>query len=153
MCYLNSGANLNLDDQALRENQLERRRSGPEVQSSHPRQAIKVGDTVTVVGSQNKHTVRDVFVVTGTRDGRVQAQKLLHPLDPGKVKLMSKVYDTDPKRLITSGRYSRPLSSGSPPPSQPEMRRPTVIRPPPLQDSDSESEEDEPRREIPQQAA
>ena len=90
MCYLNSGANLNLDDQALRENQLERRRSGPEVQSSHPRQAIKVGDTVTVVGSQNKHTVRDVFVVTGTRDGRVQAQKLLHPLDPGKVKLMSR---------------------------------------------------------------
>ena len=41
--------------------------------------------------SQNRHTARDVFGVTGTRDARVQAQTLLHPLDPGKVLFKSQL--------------------------------------------------------------
>ena len=142
---LNSGANLNLDDQAIRENQLEKRRAGPNLPPSPPKPAIKVGDTVTVVGAQNKHTAREAFVVTGTRGGRVQAQKLLHPLDPGKVKLMSKIYDTDPKRLIA---VNQPWRTRPPTPTQPESRRSTIVQTPPLSDSDSDSEDDEQEAEI-----
>ena len=60
---------------------------------------IKVGDTVTVLGKQDKHMARDIFVVTEDMEDKVRAQKLLHPLT-GKLKMMSKQYETDKKRLV-----------------------------------------------------
>ena len=60
---------------------------------------VKVGDTVVVRGAQEKHTARDMFIVTEEKEDKVLAQKLLHPLT-GKPRLMSKQYETDKKRLV-----------------------------------------------------
>ena len=60
---------------------------------------VKVGETVVVQGPQDKHTARDIFVVSEDMEDKVNAQKLLHPLT-GKLKMMSKQYETDKKRLI-----------------------------------------------------
>ena len=102
-----SGENLTLNDEQLRTRQLERRQQSRKETSTSPRPEIEIGDRVAVVASQEKHKARDQFVVTGTEGNVVHTQKLLHPLLPGQVKFMSKVYTTDSKRLVVTGRQPK----------------------------------------------
>ena len=101
----NSGANLRLEDEVLRDHQLDRRQSG---KTPGPVQEVKVGDLVAVKAPQDKHKARSTFVVTGKVGEKVQAQKILHTLQPGQQKIMSKVYETDVKRLIVTRRPDLP---------------------------------------------
>ena len=102
-----SGENLKLDDEQLRTKQLGRRQQSRKETPTRPKPEIEIGDRVAVVASQEKHKARDLFVVTGTEGEVVHTQKLLHPLLPGKVKFMSKVYTTDSKRLVVTGRQTK----------------------------------------------
>ena len=149
----NTGANLHLEDQALREQQLDRRQAGrtPVHKAVQPEKEVKVGDLVAVKAPQDKHKARSTFVVTGREGDKVQAQKILHTLQPGQKKIMSKVYQTDAKRLIVTRRPELP---GIPP----AVARPTVPpQPPPRydpvnrgfwdnEDSDDSGEEEDPVR-------
>ena len=98
----NTGENLVIKDEEIRIKQLDKRdmdnKKVVDVNSKH-KQVIKVGDTVAVLGKQDKHMARDIFVVTEDMEDKVRAQKLLHPLT-GKLKMMSKQYETDKKRLV-----------------------------------------------------
>jgi hypothetical protein len=58
---------------------------------------------------KEKHKAKEMFIVTAKTDDKVKVQKVLHPLSSGKGKFMSKVYQTDQKRLRT---IHRPLSTG-----------------------------------------
>ena len=119
-----SGANLRLDDEVLRDHQLDRRQSGRT--TVQPAQEVKVGDLVAVKAPQDKHKARSTFVVTGKVGERVQAQRLLHTLQPGQQKIMSKVYETDAKRLIVTRRPDLPgippVLATPPVPPQPPPR-------------------------------
>ena len=97
----NTGENLEIKDEEFRNKQLEKRHKENEIKEKlEPKaeQEVKVGDTVVVLGSQDKHTARETFIVTDDREDKVRAQKLLHPFT--KPKLMSKQYETDKKRLF-----------------------------------------------------
>ena len=63
-----------------------------------------VGDTVTVARETDKHKAKEMFLVTEKDNNKVKVQKLLHPLTSGPGKVMSKVYETDEKRLKTIHR-------------------------------------------------
>ena len=92
----NTGANLILDDDALRNDQLKKRKDhrnikmGPEV---------NIGDTVKLKNSNNKHKANDIYLVTNKQEADITVQKLLHPLTR-RSKLMSKTYKTRNKFLI-----------------------------------------------------
>ena len=79
-------------------------------------------------GKQDKHKAREAFVVTGLDKDKVQAQKLLHPLESGKAKFMSKVYSTDVKHVVVARKaqqsWSSPHSSAVPVPSPPVCSSP-----------------------------
>ena len=105
----NTGENLRLCDQDIRADHLQGREAARKpVAISSP--IVQVGDMVVKQGKQDKHKARDVFVVTGLEDDKVQAQKLLHPLQPAKTKIMSKVYSTDAKHVVVA-RDAQPLWS------------------------------------------
>ena len=95
---LHTGENLNLDDKLLRHNQLQARKD-QNSKTEKFAEDVHVGDTVIVRNKRDKHKARDMFLVTAKEGEQVEVQKLLHPLIPGKGKLMSKVYKTDKKRL------------------------------------------------------
>ena len=69
-----------------------------------PSLEIKVGDTVRIKNSSDKHKASDMFLVTGKDKPNVKIQKLLHPLTNGPGKLMSKVYTSNQKHLTTIHR-------------------------------------------------
>ena len=58
---------------------------------------------------KEKHKAREMFIVTAKADDKENVQKVLHPLSSGKGRFMSKVYQTDQKRLRT---IHRPFSAG-----------------------------------------
>ena len=60
---------------------------------------IKVGDTVTPLSPQEKHKVRDIYLVTGREKDKVLTQRLLHPLSQDPIKFMSREYKIRPKHL------------------------------------------------------
>ena len=100
---ITTGENLNLDDQKLRQNQLQAR----EDKNAKTRTSVKdvqVGDTVIALNKQDKHKAKDMFIVMAKEGNKVEVQKVLHPLVGGKGKIMSKVYKTDEKRLKTIHR-------------------------------------------------
>ena len=105
----NTGENLTLCDQDIRADHLKGRESARKPATSPPPK-VQVGDTVVMQAKQLKHKAREAFVVTGLEDEKVQAQKILHPLTPGKVKIMSKVYNTDAKHVVVT-RRAQPLLS------------------------------------------
>ena len=95
---INTGLNLDLDDTVLRGNQVGRRnKDNQKTVTSH--EEILIGDTVTLRNNSDKHTVRDMFIVTGKEGEDVKVQKVLHPLISGAGKFMGKVYTTHEKRL------------------------------------------------------
>ena len=95
----NTGENLTIKDDEIRGEQLEKRKKENQLEQQVEEKVVKVGDTVVVRGAQEKHTARDMFIVTEEKEDKVLAQKLLHPLT-GKPRLMSKQYETDKKRLV-----------------------------------------------------
>ena len=84
----NTGQNLILNDKDLRSEQLENRKDKC---MPPPSLEIKVGDTVKIKNSSDKHKASDMFLVTGKDKPNVKIQKLLHPLTNGPGKLMSKL--------------------------------------------------------------
>ena len=64
---------------------------------------IDVGDTVRVKNKTDKHKASEMYIVTSKDDNsqKVGVQKLLHPLENTKAKIMSKVFKTDRKHLTT----------------------------------------------------
>ena len=52
----------------------------------------------------DKHSAKDMFIVTAKTGETAKVQKVLHPLTPGAGKIMSKVYTTHEKRLRTVNR-------------------------------------------------
>ena len=93
----NTGDNLKLNDKALRQDQIDKRKESREIEK---KEDINVGDTVRVKNKSDKHKANEIFVVTSKKDDNVGVQKILHPLQ-SKPKLMSKVYNTNQKHLIT----------------------------------------------------
>ena len=100
---LYTGENLHLDDNLLRHDQLQRRNNQNAKSENHINEVL-VGDTVLVHNRQDKHKARDMFIVTAKERETVEVQKILHPLVEGKGRIMSKVYQTDQKRLKTVHR-------------------------------------------------
>ena len=82
--------------QNLRQSQLSARR--PVTAKVEPVKP-KPGDTVTPVAAQEKHTVRDMYMVTAANQNDVTMQKILHPLSTQPTKVMSKQYVTDHKNV------------------------------------------------------
>ena len=102
----NTGSNLSLNDEQLRVNQLVKRKDKITPESTH---AVEVGDTVKVRNCHDKHKANDMYVVTCKRqNNKVGVQKLLHPLSKDKGKIMSKIYETTQKHLVTLHRPSFP---------------------------------------------
>ena len=64
-------------------------------------QEIRIGDTVTPIAPQEKHKVRDIYLVTGKDGEKVPAQGILHPLSDNPIKFMSRNYKVNLKHLIT----------------------------------------------------
>ena len=87
-----------------------RGRNAARKQVEPPASEVQVGDTIVMQAKQDKHKARDAFVVTGCEKDKVQAQKLLHPLEPGKVKIMSKVYSTDTKHVVVARKAQQSWS-------------------------------------------
>ena len=123
----NTGENLHLCDQDIRADHLQGRKAARKPVNSAP-PVVQVGDTVVIQEKQHKHKAREAFVVTGLEKEEVQAQKLLHPLEHGKVKFMSKVYSTDAKNVVVARRaqqsWSSPHLSQLPVPSPPVCSSP-----------------------------
>ena len=71
------GSNLPLRDEELYADQIKARKSDSSKCTSSD---IKVGETVTPISPQDKHKVRDIYLVTGKNNEKVSAQRLLHPL-------------------------------------------------------------------------
>ena len=73
----NTGENLALNDENLRNEQLETRKD----RRTLPEPAIiNVGDTVKVKNRTNKHKADDIYLVTNKNNEEVTVQKILHPL-------------------------------------------------------------------------
>ena len=84
-------------------------RSRPESHSPKPTSLdIKVGDTVTPISPLDKHKVRDIYLVTGEKEDKVSAQRLLHPLSDMPLKFMSREYTIHPKHLQRLHRLQFP---------------------------------------------
>ena len=136
-----SGENLFLSDQDLRQQQLDTRAKNKPVSNSAP-EKVEAGDTVTPLVKQPKHTAREMFLVTKVSGENISAQKILHPLSKRPTKLMSKIYNTQTKRLKVVHRpnkmdptiKTKPLSttvkpSGPSQPADPSKRTDTPSRP------------------------
>ena len=147
-----TGENLHLDDPSIRTEHLRIRETSRKPVTAQP-PSVQVGDTVVMNKPQDKHKAREAFVVTEVDKEHLQAQKLIHPLLPGKAKMMSKVYKTNPKH-VTVVHKTNPLHTSSPKP--PSTSNPLAITPTKEYDpvnsrfwEDSTSDSDE---ELPNQA-
>ena len=90
-----TGSNLVLKDEELYKDQLEVRNCHP----PPPSDDIRIGDTVTSISPQEKHRNRDIYLVTGKKEEKVSAQRLLHPLSTTLIKFMSRENTSNPKHL------------------------------------------------------
>ena len=66
---------------------------------SIPVEPILVGDTVSVRNRTDKHKANEMYLAVGKEGEKVKIQKILHPLERTPMKIMSKIYQTDKKRL------------------------------------------------------
>ena len=92
-----TGANLHLDDNSLRCDQLSLRNHNQQQMNESP---ILVGDTVTIKNKVDKHKAKDVFLVTDQAGDRIDMQKIAHTLSKEPTKLMSKIYKTRRKYVV-----------------------------------------------------
>ena len=72
-----TGDNMKLDDTQLRENQLKTRETK---QASSLTPEVHVGDTVVTRSRDDKHSAKDMYIVTNKSKENVEIQKILHPL-------------------------------------------------------------------------
>ena len=93
-----------LQDKDIFEKQINLRQSTKKA-SSVP--DIDIGDTVTNVAPQDKHKVRDIYLVTGKNNEKVLTQRMLHPISQTPLKFMSRRYEVDPKHLVRINRPPR----------------------------------------------
>ena len=80
-----SGENLTLNDEMIREKQLERRQDN---RQNAAVDNIQVGDTVKLKNRNHKHKANEIFLVTDTNNEDVTIQKILHPLTDNPTKIM-----------------------------------------------------------------
>ena len=92
----NTGEHLSLDDEKLRNEQLETRK---DTRTPAKTPHINVGDTVKVKNSRNKHKADNIYLVTNKNDEDVTVQRILHPLKKIPTKIMSTAYKTKAKLL------------------------------------------------------
>ena len=101
----NTGINLQLDDKLLRNQQIESRKDR-NIETNQP--SIHIGDTVKIKNKSDKHKANEMFIVTSKDENNdVGIQKLLHPLKQ-QGKIMSKVYTTNQKHLVTIPKPEHP---------------------------------------------
>ena len=106
----NTGENLKIEDKAFRGDQLEKRKDTREIKPADP---IHIGDTVKVKKRNDKHKASEIFIVTSKQEDDLELQKLLHPLKTSPPKIMSKIYKTNQKHLVTIHRPEFPNESVS----------------------------------------
>ena len=81
----NTGANFNLNDKTICEQQIDKRK---DKKTKSSLTTINIGDTLRLRNTNDKHKASDVYVVTRKdNEDRVGVQKLLHPLRKDKGKL------------------------------------------------------------------
>ena len=102
----NTGENLSLNDEALRTNQMNKRKEMHKKVTTN--NEVEIGDTVKVKNQADKHKASDIFIVTSKQNEQVGIQKLLHPLEKTPLKFMGKVYQTKQKLLHTIHRPVHP---------------------------------------------
>ena len=102
----NTGDNLQLDDKELRHDQVINRKEKQEINNN---ENINIGDTVRIKNKSDKHKANEIFIVTSKQEDDVGVQKLLH-LFRSNHKLMSKVYNTKQKHLVTIHKQHFPES-------------------------------------------
>ena len=88
---INTGSNLNLNDEILRGDQV-KKRNEENSKTNTTAEEVLVGDTVTLKEKKDKHAAKEMFIVTSKNDSEVKVQKVLHTLMPEAGKIMSKVY-------------------------------------------------------------
>ena len=96
----NTGANLQLNDETLRQNQLQTRQQNVKTTEND----VNVGDTVRIRNKNDKHKANEAFIVTEKANNEIAIQKIAHTLSTEPAKLMGKVYKTKAKYLITTHR-------------------------------------------------
>lgn len=96
---MNTGSNLNLDYSKIREDQLKVRHlhnvKHNEKVFTHTSSSPSPGDIVAVKTQTDKHKARDTFVVTATKDDKVNMRKIIHPFTSAETNIRSKVYSTN----------------------------------------------------------
>ena len=92
-----TGENLNLDDLKLRKNQIITR--GVQQKGLIKVDPVLVGDTVVLKNRTDKHKAQDMYLAVAKEGEKVKVQKILHPLQETPIKIMSKTYETNEKRL------------------------------------------------------
>ena len=105
----NTGQKLDFNDANLRNQQLATRKKHQD--DSIKADPIFVGDTVSIKNKSNKHTANEIFLTVAKEGEKVKVQKILHPLK-GPIKIMSKMYATNEKRLKMLHRPERVLDYG-----------------------------------------
>ena len=68
-------------------------------QSDSKVEPILVGDTVSVKNRTDKHKANEMYLTVAKEGEKVKVQKILHPLERTPIKIMTKIYETDEKRL------------------------------------------------------
>ena len=95
-----TGENLVLNDDQIRENQL--------INRKHPITStvkeILVGDTVRIKNKIDKHKANEMFIVTSKEGENINMQKVIHPLSMVPTKLASKSYNTRQKYVTLTHR-------------------------------------------------
>ena len=84
-----TGERLILDNDKLRGHQLDTRKKHQD--NSLTVDPIFVGDTVSIKNKSNKHTANDIFLAVAKDGEKIKVQKILHPLNKGPIKIMSKI--------------------------------------------------------------
>ena len=93
----NTGEKLNLEDQKLRDNQIKTRSTKQNLAGKV--EPVHVGDTVVLKNRTDKHKAMEMYLAVAKDGEKVKVQKILHPLQKTPIKMMSKIYQTDEKRL------------------------------------------------------
>ena len=105
-----SGANLSLDDNKIFINQNETRSKNNEYHNkkiqSQSQPASTVGDIVHLRKKhQDKHQVRDTFIVTDQIEDKINIQKILNAQNEKVMQLRSKSYLVSPQSVYTAKSY------------------------------------------------
>ena len=114
----NTGKNLVLNDEEIRNDQLNKRKDHRITAKPHE---MKIGDTVRVKNQKTKHSADDIYLITDKDDEDVTVQKLLHPLK-NTPKFMSKIYKANSKILLPIHQPTIPRNDVDITPTEPVFK-------------------------------